>query len=380
VLIMVSGLIDYLQRGVFQPLLKQGFTQSVGLVRNVMFSSLILWAAWSPGGALDLRHVLEAELWAVTAAALSGLGFFLWLWLREAPAAGLSPRWTPPSLRAMARMSGYNYASQVLYSLGDSAMVLLVAGRMLDLQATAALGFCLGLYGQLLRYLPAHWLWGAIQPSLVAAYSRGRDFVQLNQQAMLVYKGSLFVVAPLVAFFIVFSEDSLNLLSHGKYGDAHWLALVLLVSVIPGSHRSVLSGLVNTVERPEAGAVGNLGALSTVPLGVLLVMLGFGPMGLVLAVVANASLYNLIVIRTLAAAGYHYRVDHGGLLKIALAVAATALCLTPFIMRHPTSVVTLGLMIAAGVLFLLWAYWIKPFNDDERSRVNAGFGRAVFVW
>jgi O-antigen/teichoic acid export membrane protein len=214
----------------------------------------------------------------------------------------------------------------------------------------------------------------------VAAYSRGRDFVQLNQRAMLIYKGSLFAVAPLIAFFIVFSEDALNLLSHNKYGDAHWLALMLLVSVIPGSHRSVLSGLVNTVERPQAGALGNLGALSTVPLGVLLVTLGLGPMGLAIAVGANAALYNVIVIRILAAAGYHYRVDYEGLMKIALAVAATALCLSPFIMGRPTAVVALALMVVAGALFLLWAYWMKPFNDYERSLMNQGFGRSVFVW
>jgi O-antigen/teichoic acid export membrane protein len=380
VLMLLAGLIDYWQRGVFQPLLKQGFTQSVSLARNVLFSSLLLWASWSQDGVLSLVHVLKAELWATSAGALSGIGFFLWLWMREAPAAGSIPRWTPPPLRAMVRMSGYNYASQVLYSLGDSSMLLLVAGRMLDLQSTAALGFCLGLYGQLLRYLPAHWLWGAIQPSLVAAYSRGRNFVQLNQQAMLIYKGSLFVVAPLVAFFLVSSEGVLNLLSHNKYGDAHWLALVLLVSVIPGSHRSVLSGLVNTVERPQAGAMGNLAALCTVPLGVLLVTLGLGPLGLVIAVAANAALYNLIVIRTLTAAGFHYRVDHGGLIKIALAVAATALCLSPFIMRHPTAALALGLMVAAGALFLFWAFWMKPFNDQERSLMNQGFGRPVFIW
>jgi O-antigen/teichoic acid export membrane protein len=380
VLIIFSGLVDYWQRGVFQPLLKQGFAQGVTFARNVTFSGLLLGFSWHGPVGLTLADVLGAEVWATSAGVLAGSGFFFWSWLHERTGPRPSHHWAAPSSGAMMRMGGYNYASQLLYSLGDSHMVLLVAGRMLDHASTAALGFCLALYGQLLRYLPAHLLWGAIQPKLVASYSQGRDFALLNRHAMLIYKGSLFVVAPLVAFFVVSSESVLNLLSHHKYGAAHWLALALLTTLIPASHRMVLAGLVNTVERPQAGAMGNLAALTTVPVGVLLVALGLGPFGLVMALATNAVLYNAIVIRALAAAGHQYRVDYTGLLKIGLAVAATALCLAPFMMPEQTAVIVWVCLAVAGALFLLCTYWMKPFTDYERRLMNQGFGRPVFIW
>ncbi len=380
VLVLLTGLTDYWQRSVFQPLLQQGAAQGVGLARNGTFSSLLLWASWREPGALSLLHVLQAELWAVSAAVLAGAGFLLRIWWLERSPRPDASAWEAPPLATMIRMSGYNFASQLLYSVGDAHMVLLVAGRMLDMRSTAALGFCLGLYGQLLRYLPSQLLWGVIQPKLVAAYSRGRDFVQLNRQAMLIYKSSLFVLAPLAAFFAVSSESTLNLLSHNKYGDAHWLALMLLATIIPASHRHVLAGLANTVERPQAGALGNLAALTTVPLGTLLILAGFGAVGLVMALAINALLYNAIVIRTLAASGHQYRVDYPGLLKIGVAVAATALCLSPFKALETTASIALGAMVAAGALFLVWAYWMKPFSGYERSVMNEGFGRPLFIW
>ena len=197
---------------------------------------------------------------------------------------------------------------------------------------------------------------------------------------MLIYKGSLFVLAPILALYLVYAEALLDLLSKGKYGDAQVIATVLMATLIPASHTFLLSGLANTIQQAQAGAKGHLASLFTLPLAIVFLLLGSGPLGIVFALVCNALLYNVIVVHTLRRVGFDYRLDLVGIGKIGLAAGATAGCLYPFVVQNSSIYVATAVGLATLVLFLLFTLVFRPFTEYEQSMMNHLMKRKIFVW
>lgn len=370
--VLFFGIVENLQLMVFEPLLLQGASQLTWLSRNLVFFGLLLAVTLSGDGTLHIQQVVYAEIFAAAAGVAMGLLQFFRYWRKQSKADTIAGEWRAPSARAMIELGGYDHASHLLQLSGSSNVLLLIAGKILDAPTMASFGFALRLAEQLRTYLPSQLLWKVIQPKLVASYTLDRDFSELKRRAGLLYKSSLFFLAPGLAVIALDGGRLLDLLSNGKYGDTRVMVAALLITLFPTSHKIVLWGVAITVEKTSAIAKGALSALVTGPLAILLLVLGSGPMGLVAAMMISAILHNAIVIYNFHRADLRYSLDLVGISKIGIAAAITVVCLAPVAHRIPSTITVL--FVTFG-LFALIVFLLKPLTEQEQRLIQRLTGR-----
>ncbi|NNL84282.1 MAG: oligosaccharide flippase family protein [Myxococcales bacterium] len=372
------GLASHVQRSIFEPLLQQGAAQLNWGMRNLIFAGLLLAAA--ADGGLDFSAVIWSEIIAAIGSAVVGAAQCLWYWRKLAPPDNDGGLASLPDRRDLVRIAAFDHLSFLQQTAGDTQAVLLAAGWMLGPETMAGFGFGVTVAEQIRTYLPARLLWPTVAPAMVANYARRRDFTELNETASLLYKSSLFVLAPIFAVFLAAGEMTLDVLSGDRYGDAALFTMGWLATLLPLSHRVVLSGTAMILERAEAVAKAGLTSVATIPIGVLLLKLGFGAHGLVAAVLATAILYNGVLWWDLRRFQFHFRYDAAGTLKLVAATLATCLCLLPFSRNEPSLTGLCALAVASVVVYLAICFVIKPFSRGERAWINALLPKPLFIW
>ncbi len=377
---IAGGLATYFRIGVFEPLLQQGYAQAVWFARNVAFAGLLVFSLHLLTENPTVADVLIAEIGATVASLSVALVCLLAYWRKERRSYRTADDWEPPRLGAMIRTGLHDHVSFLMRLTGNQQAILLVSGRLLGPEATAAFGFVLTLVQQIKQYLPAEVLAPVIRPKLVAQFAIDQDFRLLNQRSTMLYKASLFVLGPVLAIFAIAGPEVLNFLSAGRYGDGATVMLVLLFMLIPASHNVILWGIMITVGRMDIFARGAVSSLLTVPLAIVLVGVFDNSISIAAAMLLATILYNLIVVRGLRAKGFEYKMDFRGLSMICVsaAVAAAVLLLVPqgtaglFYATAATAVACVGFLTAAFV--------VKPFSAAERQLINKMARRNVFIW
>lgn len=407
---VLEGLRGNIQVHILGPLMQQGQAQLSQIMRNLALL-LCLGVMVAVQGQVHLHDVVLAELAGTffgTASALLGL---VWHLRRHRDLPG-KDGWQAPNWLGMWPTARHMYFSHFITLSYSSSVLVFLVQRFLGVEATALFGFMINVNGQICRYLPATLLIGLVRPKLIASFVGEGGEEQLTRDANLVGKVSLFVLMPMLVFVWFAGGELLSLLSGGKFTQAGYYLGGVLLSLIPLSQRQILETVAVASGKSNLCLWGSSLGILTLPLIYWLFELGFGLWSPIIAMVAGQLLFNatLVIAMMITTA---YRPDTVGFFKLAAAAfVGIVLCvltrmawegsLLPYVndfVRLPSEVQSilfmipaqqttlptewLGLTLMAALacgLFLVVAYFIKPFRLEERIRLNRLLSRNVFVW
>ncbi|MGI9437653.1 MAG: lipopolysaccharide biosynthesis protein, partial [Geminicoccaceae bacterium] len=305
--IIPFALVVFLRDTVFQSLFQQGHTQVNTTVRHAVFLIGLLSVLWIVNP-VTVIEVIYVDIAATTTAAVLAL-IQGWILLRRFPYGEVEPTASVPSWSTMLKFAANSYASEILRMLGSGYSLMTIAPQMLTVAALAPFGFCLTLFGQIYRFLPAHLFSGLFRPKLIAEYTKSRSFERLNQQIIMILKISNYTLAAGISIFFVYGSDFLDLMSNGKYGSEYYLMLGFLILMLVDNHRLVLAELCSAIEKADLLRDASIANLTIIPIAVFLVALGLSYYGLVLAIIIGEGIFVATIIRKLWQAGYSLRFD-----------------------------------------------------------------------
>ncbi|MDI1292150.1 MAG: hypothetical protein PSV18_05325 [Methylobacter sp.] len=408
--LVLEGLRRNIQESILEPLLQQGQAQFSQVVRNLVL--LLCLGVITVQEAVDLHHVVLAELAGTilgTASALRGLNRYLRTH-RNLPA---KDGWQPPNWPDMWRTARHMYFSCLVNMTYSQPTFIFLTQRFMGVEATALFGFLLNLYGQVARYLPANLLFGLIRPKLIASYVGEGGMPQLMRNANLVGKMSLFVLMPLLIFAWLTRGELLSLLSGGKFTQSGYYLGGMLLMLIPLSQRQILETVAVACGQSHLCFWGSSLGVLTLPLAYWLLKSGQGLWSPILAMIVGQIVFNTTLITALRLSTT-YRPDKVGFFKVmaaafmgfVLVILAQMIWVGLFqprvngfvgSLKNVQTIASefLAQQIAAPIhgwldltilaamafsLFLLTAYFFKPFRTEERTRLNRLLNRNIFVW
>lgn len=339
----------------------------------------VVLAVWlGAGWPLGLGEVL----WVQAATTLPGLAWMLWCLVRHLHgplahagegAGGLQPR-------AVFRLGAHNYLWGLTGIHESPAVSRLLGGYLLSGAAVAGFGFAQALTAVLQRYLPATLLLGLIEPALMGRFSQRRDRGELLTWMSVVLKANVFVLLPVIAWFVLNGGTLIDWLTGGKYADSAWVVGVLLLVLIANSHVMVLQMLCNALEQSALLLQSNLWSLPGLALQVAAAAL-LGLPGLLAGTLAIVLFKNAYIMAGLRRAGVAYRLDWPALGRMGLgaALAGAAATLATGALAEPRLRALLAGLLTALVFLALLALW-KAFSPAERAALNRVLGRRVVWW
>jgi O-antigen/teichoic acid export membrane protein len=376
VVLLMDGLGRNTRDFILGPLLQQGVAQRSLAMRN--FALLLLLSMAAAQGPVHLADVVLAEVAAAALGALLALRGLLRYLQAHRHLRG-NDGWRPPDWAEMWRIARHMYASHLVSLIYSANVLIFLIQRYLGVEATALFGFLYRLYIQTITYLPATLLFSVIRPKLIASYVGMGGMGELTRNANLAGKLSLFVLMPVLVFVGLAGNELLSLLSGGKFPQAGNYLAVLLIALIPFSQRQILETVAVASNMSQLCFLGGLLGTLALPLAYWLLKSGQGLWGPVAAVMIGELIFNTTLIAALARATT-YRPDAIGLIKLmAAALAAFEVTRQTGLASHDWLDLFIMAALACG-FFLLISYFIKPFQIEERDRMNRLLKRRVFVW
>ncbi len=375
--LLLEGLGRRIRENILGSLMQQRQAQISLVARNLAL--LLLLGIVAAQGVVHLHHVVLAELVASalgTMLALRSLVRHLHIH-RDLPG---QESWQPPNWPDMWRIARHMYFSQLITLTYSPQVFVFLIQRYLGVEATALFGFLRSLYMQISNYLPATLLSSLIRPKLVASYVGTGGMGELTRNANLVGKLSLFVLMPLVVFTWLAGDELLSLLSGSKFNQTGYYLAGLLLALIPLSQHRILETVAVASDNSHLSSWGSSLGILALPLAYWLLEAGHGLWGPIVAMIVSLMLFNATIIIALTHTTT-YRPDAIGFFKlIAAALAGFILAQPLFAMPvHGWSGLLIMAMLAEG-LFLLVAYFLRPFRVEERARLNRLVNRKIFVW
>lgn len=381
-LFVVEGLGRMVRDSLMEPLMMQDEARKSMVMRQFSFVVLIVLLDFT-GNAI-LTNVAWAEMMAVF------ISLIISLILMRRYLANLRDHpgqlgWLEPRKVTLWHMAVRMYGANLLTLVCSPQVFINLIQRVLGMEAAALFGFLSNLQGQIIRYLPTSIFFSIIRPKLVASYVGGGGMVELNRNASLAGKFGLFVLMPLVVMVALTGDPLVAQLSDGKFMGSGWLFLCFTLILVPLSQRQLLEAV--AVASGHAGLCTWAAAsgLITLPLIWVLLDWGLGLWAAVIAIGLGYLLFNSILIvgiSTLAG----YRIGWVGFLKLAIsALAAYAASIwlpldgIPDNWRSPWMAMMVRCILAV-LVYLSFAWWVKPFTSGERDLINTLAKRRVFVW
>jgi O-antigen/teichoic acid export membrane protein len=378
--VVVEGIARSIRDNVLGPLLQQGPAQISLVARNMVM--LFLVSVTVLRGPLHLHDLVLIEI------AASLLGIFIAIhalvrYLRAHRHLAGKDGWQPDNWRGRWRTALYMYFNHlVTMTYSPQAFVFLIQ-RYLGIEATAVFGFLRSLYTQIANYLPASLLFSLIRPKLIASYVGEGGIAELSRNANLAGKISLFVLMPILVFVWLENEELLRLLSGNKFLGAGQYLAALLLTLIPFSQRHILETVAVATDMSFMCMWGSTLGVLALPLAYILIESNLGLWGAIIAILAGQLIFNATLIYAITRATA-YRRDVIAFIKLSasalLAFLATQqIAIQSGLPEHGLLGMLFYAMASCG-LYLLVAYYLKPFNVDERGRLNRLLKRKVFVW
>lgn len=373
---LLEGFGRHIQENALGPLLQQGWVQISLVVRNLTL--LLLLGIMVTQGMVHLYQVVLAELAASTLGAVLALcGLVRYLHKN----CDLSKRddWQPPAWSEMWCIARHMYFSHLITLIYSPQAFVFFVQRYLGVDAAALFGFLRSLFGQISRYLPAILLFGLIRPKLVASYVNTGDMLELTRSANLVGKLSLFVLMPFLIFAWLAGDELLNFLSGDKFNQTGYYLAVFLLALIPFSQRQILGTVVVISDKSHLSIWGSTLSILVLPLAYWLFEAGMGLWSFIIAIILSHMIYNAVLIIGLMLSTT-YRPDSIGFFKLAAAALVGFILVRQLEMPVNGWLDFLIMAVLACSSFLLTAYFIKPFQIEERSRLNRLLNRKIFAW
>jgi O-antigen/teichoic acid export membrane protein len=373
---LLEGLGRHIQDNALGPLLQQGWAQISLVVRNLTL--LLLLSVVVTQGMVHLYQVVLAELVASALGAVLGL-CGLARHLHKNRFLPKQDDWQPPAWPEMWSIARHMYFSHLITLIYSPQAFVFLIQRYLGVDAAALFGFLRSLFGQISRFLPAILLFGLIRPKLVASYVNTGDMLELTRNANLVGKLSLFVLMPFLVFAWLAGDELLNFLSGDKFNQTGYYLAFLLLALIPFSQRQILGTVVVISDKSHLSIWGSTLSILVLPLAYWLFEAGMGLWSFIIAIILSHMIYNAVLIIGLMLSTT-YRPDSIGFFKLAAAA------LVGFVLVRQLEIPVNGwldlliMAVLACSSFLLTAYFIKPFQIEERSRINRLLNRKIFAW
>jgi len=375
-LLFIEGLGRHIRESILGPLMQQGRVQISQVLRNLTF--LLLIGIIVTQETAHLYYVVFAELVASmlgTILALYGLIQYLEV-CRDLQG---KDSWQPSKWLEMWRTAGHMYLSNLVAQIHNPQMFVFLIQRYLDLEATALFGFLRNLYGQVANYLPAALLSNLIRPKLAASFVSKGGMIELTRSVNLIGKLSMFALMPILIFVWLAGSELTSLLSGGKFNEVDYYLAGLLLTLIPLSQRQLLEFVAVVSEKSHlcfGGAV--FGALA-LPMAYFLLESGQGLWGCIISIVMSQILFSgTLIIALMHTTAYHF--DVIGFFKLIAAAVIGFVFIQQLALSIQSWLDLFFMAILSCILFLLVAYFIKPFYSDERERLNRLFNRNIFVW
>lgn len=375
-MLIAEGFGRHLRESALGPLLMQGIAQVSLVMRNLIL--LLLLGVMSVAGHVNLHDVVMAELMAAVIAVPIALGGLVHHLRQHRDLKG-EPGWTEPAWQDMWRTARHMYFSQMITLVYSTQVFLILIRRYLGVEATAVFGFLRSLYEQVSRYLPATLLFSLIRPKLVASYVGRGGIEELARNANLAGKLSLFVLMPLVVFVGMVGQELVNLLAGGKFPDTGFYLAGLMLALIPFSQRQIVETMAVTSGHSQLCTFAAVLGVLVLPLTYMLLEIGLGLWAPIIGLGLGNLLFNTVILVGMGRLT-PYRPDMRGSIKLMLASLTTYLCARFMPVPEPGWI---GLICAAGLvlaIYLVASYFIRPFSQAERDRLNRHLARGLFVW
>ena len=246
----------------------------------------------------------------------------------------------------------------------------------------AAFGFAAAFSAMMQRYLPVFLLIGMIRPLFVAARQRDDYQARLAFMAGLVFKLNAFVLIPIIACLAVAGRPVADLLTGGRYPDAAGFLLAFTVVLLAQAFRAVVSMTAQAMESVRAPLVGTALGLLGLVAGVVL-NAGWPGFGLCVGLVASEVLFAGWVMLSLGRRGLRFSVGARAYLVLAVHGVLGALGAHAGLTvaaPHGEVPALVAAAICGGGVYLLSAFVLKPFSDEERGTLNRILKKRIFVW
>lgn len=330
------------------------------------------------GEALSLKQVVWIEVAAYGAGSIFS-AISLVIWLRDSLHKEEIGDKNPNLWLRILNFSLLNYLRELMFLFSGHASNRLVVAKFLIPSQIATFGFAQSLSNIVKRYMPSFLLSNMINPVLMARFSEDNDHLELNRMANLIFKLNCFFLAPILIWIGLMGNHITDLLSKGKYPDAGWILLVLIGLLFVGNHSSILEVHLRAAEKNRSLFISSfISALFLIPAVLLVAWLGIA--GLLLSRFFGVLFRDAFLVITLRRKGFPYSLDISGLFRLVISAIMPFLLLLMLIPEKAGFVHISFFGIASGVLFLLAAFFFKPFSARENEIINNLIGRKLFIW
>ena len=378
VILIPFALLTFLRDNVFQALLQQMHSQAITTLRHLTFF-LVLFGAMFWADSFTLEHVIYGDIAATVVAMIVGFIQMRYLLNHLPDSADQAPA-PMPSRNALINFAANSYADDMLRMSGSGHSVMMAAPHLFTSAVIASFGFCLTLFSQLNRFLPAHLFSGLYRPRLVSTYAKNGNFENLNRQLIIILKISNYIIAGGISVFVVYGDAVLGWVSQGKYADAYGIMLLFLALMLVDNHRQVLMAMCNVIEQVKILSRSSVLMLLALPTAILLALAGLGAYGLALALVVVELLSIWVVLHLLHKAGYHLKFGLAGQVRIVLTAVLSILAGLAFHGLHPDVWFwDLAGMVFMGLCFVVIARALQPMSEKERASIERVVGRRIYV-
>jgi len=273
-------------------------------------------------------------------------------------------RW--PNWGNVTEVGMHNYGFTLMAAPPQGYFMKLLTSAYLPAEIVAAYGFFLSIAERARQYIPLHFFYALLEPVLVAAYLKNRDFSTLSHRCQLLYKSSLLLMVPAIAWIGVAGDPVVSVITGGKFQGFSWILLVIMVQLTLGSHVVLLQLMLNSLEKSRLLLNASFYAL-TAMLIVITISISTNPNCLLLTPLLYSLIINYYIVSQLWRQHYHYKpswqmmrgVLFSGIMSfLFVSLAANELTWRP---------ITLGMfsLVAVMVIYILGLWWTKAISKFE---------------
>jgi pyruvyl transferase EpsO len=312
---------------------------------------------------------------------ITGVLAFAWCCHRLLRALALEPHaladgpW--PQWRKIADVGLHNFGYTLLAAPPQGYFMKVVTAAYLPLEIVAAYGFFVSVAEKARQYIPLHFFYGMLEPVLVAAYLKDRNFSTLSRHCALLYKSNLLMMVPAIVCVAVAGDALVDVAAGGKFHGLSWILLLLLVQLTSGSHVLLLQLILNSVERSKLLLQGSLVALP-VMLVAMAVAAYTVPLALPFTPILFSLTMNFFIVRRLARHGFPYHILSSPMLAgilccggVAYAVTKGLMLASPFALGALATVLASG--AAVGIIYVSSIWISRTVDADEVQLIKSFF-------
>lgn len=379
IVIVSEGYSRYLDI-LFDSLLLQGYSQISILFRNALRLIGLLYFMYISQSDISLISWIKIEMIASSMGAIFS-SVQLFRHVRKNKLTATDTNHQHSIFHKYLSFAGPSYLSQLVFlSYGPDTAKLIIT-KVLGAASVGAFGFAAAFVTMLQRYMPVFLLLGMVRPLFVAAQLQADKDARLNLLSNMILKLNLFILGPMLAYFIVSGDTLAKLLSGGKFPDAGGLMIAFIILLIIQTWNAVLSLLAIAAEN-------GFSALNSTILGLLGLGLGlyllptFGVYGLSAGLITSECLRGFYLNKVLSRRGMTINWDSRGITKIALSsILSIAIVESVSHLISTNSYAFLPINFALiSLLFLISAFFLKPFTAEERGMINRILPVKKFIW